>query len=123
MYFLQKEADIQFFRGEHLSSYTYCTLAAAITPHSILVQECIGVSGLYLIGEEVAVLAAFRMAWTIQQHGSGVPSPSSIFSFSAESVLLNLLTALREQGLYVECMQRICQEAGLSMPEKGGTSD
>lgn len=114
---------IQFFRGEYLSSYTYCTLAATETPLSILVQECIGVSGMYLPGKEIAVLAALRLAWTIQQQGTDNSAPSSIINFSSESVLLNLLTALKEQGQYRECMRLICKETGMIMPEKGGATD
>ena len=114
---------IQLYRGEYLSSHTYCTLAAVSSPLSILVQECIGVSGMYLPGKDIAVLAALRLAWTIQQQGTDSSAPSSICNFSTESVLLNLVTALKEQGQYKECMQLICQETGLTMPEKGGATD
>ena len=129
--FLLDVGGVQYFRGEYDSAYHFCNQAAALVPDSILAQQCLGVSGMYLEGREGAALVAFREAVRQQQlrlqrtdGAAAMPDTltSDVFTFTDESLLINLLSALRGQGLYRECVQLMCEAMNLPMPEKGGKS-
>ena len=105
----------------------------------MLAYECVGVSGLYLAGQEAEALKALTQAWEketelniqLRQEGKerngtsavgSVPGQltSYIFTQTTESIEINLLAALRTRGYYDECVAISASIMDVPLPNYGG---
>jgi predicted O-linked N-acetylglucosamine transferase (SPINDLY family) len=111
--------SIQFFRGENDEAYKLCNRAAELAPDSLLAHVCMGVTSTYSTNQENSI-NALKKAMELEFVPQKPELISTIFTVTPETIILNLLFALKQFDRWEECAEFVVDYAKLPPLPKGG---
>lgn len=111
--------SIQFFRGENDQAYKLCNRAAELAPESLLAHVCMGVTSTYSTNQENSI-NALKRAMELEFVPQKPELISTIFTVTPETIVLNLLFALKQFDRWEECADFVVNYAKLPLLSKGG---